>query len=124
MAKNKKDDKSSKGKKKSKVHKDLEGFEIKVNEHGEIISNYSIDRINEFLNRNVEDKKLVKRDAAEKAKRDEEEEYHIEEGEEVEETDEDFVRNTSAVSDEEDASDLPKVPRGKKGEETEDEDLA
>jgi hypothetical protein len=112
MARNKKPDKS---KKKSKVHKDLEGFEIKVNEHGEIISNYSIDKINEFLNKNVDDKKLVKRDAAEKAKREEEEEYHVEEGEEVEETDEDFVRGTSSVSDDED--DLPVKPKGKADEE-------
>ena len=121
MAKNKKEDKSSK--KKSKVHKDLEGFEIKVNEHGEIISNYSIDKINDFLNSNVEDKKLVKRDAAEKAKREEEEAYHVEEGEEVEETDEDFVRNTNAVTDDEDDKNLPKARRGKKGiEEESDED--
>lgn len=115
MARNKKPDKS---KKKSKVHKDLEGFEIKVNEHGEIISNYSIDKINEFLNKNVDDKKLVKRDAAEKAKREEEEEYHVEEGEEVEETDEDFVRGTSSVSDDED--DLPVKPKRKATDEDED----
>jgi hypothetical protein len=115
MAKNKKENKS---KKKTRVHKDLEGFEIKVNQQGEIKSNYSIDQINEFLNKNVEDKKLVKRDAAEKAKK-EEEEYHVEEGEEVEETDEDFVRGTSSVSDEEDDKDLP---RARKKEEDEDED--
>ena len=119
MAKNKKDNKSSK--KKSKVHKDLEGFEIKVNEHGEIISNYSIDKINDFLNSNVEDKKLVKRDAAEKAKREEEEAYHIEEGEETEETDEDFVRNTNAVSDDEDDKSLPKARRGKKPNDNEED---
>ncbi|RDV14336.1 hypothetical protein DXT99_14510 [Pontibacter diazotrophicus] len=119
MAKNKKDDKSSK--KKSKVHKDLEGFEIKVNEHGEIISNYSIDKINDFLNQNVEDKKLVKRDAAEKAKR-EEEEYHIEEGDEVEETDEDFVRTTTSTSDAEDDPDLPKARRRKGGEDEGEDD--
>jgi len=113
MARNKKEDKS---KKKSKVHKDLEGFEIKVNEHGEIISNYSIDKINEFLNKNVDDKKLLKRDAAEKAKR-EEEEYHIEEGEEVEETDEDFVRNTNANSDEEEED----LPRARKKDEDEED---
>jgi hypothetical protein len=116
MAKNKKENKSSK--KKSKVHKDLEGFEIKVNEHGEIISNYSIDRINEFLNKNVDDKKLMKRDAVEKAKR-EEDEYHVEEGEEVEETDEDFVRTTSGTTDDEE-EDLPKARRRKKGEEDEE----
>ncbi|WP_162054021.1 hypothetical protein [Pontibacter pamirensis] len=119
MAKNKKDDKSSK--KKSKVHKDLEGFEIKVNEHGEIISNYSIDKINEFLNQNVEDKKLVKRNAAEKAKR-EEEEFHIEEGEEVEETDEDFVRTTTSTSDAEDDPDLPKARRSKGDVDEEDDE--
>jgi hypothetical protein len=118
MAKNKKENKNAK--KKTRVHKDLEGFEIKVNQQGEIMSNYSIDQINEFLNKNVEDKKLVKRDAAEKAKK-EEEEYHIEEGEEVEETDEDFVKGTSSVSDDEDDKDLPKARR-KKGRGDEDED--
>ncbi|MCC9165317.1 hypothetical protein [Pontibacter harenae] len=119
MAKNKKEGKS---KKKSRVHKDLEGFEIKVNEHGEIISNYSIDKINDFLNQNVDDKKLLKRDAAERAKREEEEQYHIEEGEEeAEETDEDFIKNTNNTSDDED-EDLPKGRRkGTKGDE-EDED--
>ncbi|MCP2042916.1 hypothetical protein [Pontibacter sp. HSC-36F09] len=118
MTKNKKENKSSK--KKTRVHKDLEGFEIKVNQQGEIKSNYSIDQINEFLNKNVEDKKLVKRDAAERAKK-EEEEFHIEEGEEVEETDEDFVKGTSSVSDDEDDKDLPKARR-KKGSVDEDED--
>lgn len=111
MAKNKKESKSDK--KKSRVHQDLEGFEIKVNEHGEITSNYSIDKINEFLNKNVDDKKLVKRDAAEKAKL-EEEEYHVEEGEEEEENDEDFVRNATSQPDEENDQELPK-PRRKKG---------
>ncbi|WP_242926323.1 hypothetical protein [Pontibacter vulgaris] len=113
MAKNKKEDK---GKKKARVHKDLEGFEIKVNPQGEITSNYNIDQINEFLNKNVEDKKLVKRDAAEKAKREEEEEYHVQESEETEETDEDFVRNTNTVSDEDE---LP--PRVKKDADEEEE---
>ena len=119
MAKNKKDSDSSK--KKSRVHKDLEGFEIKVNEHGEIISNYSIDKINDFLNQNVEDKKLVKRDAAEKAKREEEEAYHVEETEEAEETDEDFVRNTTSTSDDEEDENLPKGSR-KKGKASEDDE--
>ena len=47
--------------KKPKVHKDLEGFEIKVNPLGEITSNYNIEQLNEFLNKNVRDKKLVHR---------------------------------------------------------------
>lgn len=41
-----------------RVHKDLEGFDIKINAFGEIISTLDIDKINEFLNKNVNDKKL------------------------------------------------------------------
>lgn len=44
--------------KKAKVHKELEGFEIKINESGEIESNISIDELNDFLDKNVEDKKF------------------------------------------------------------------
>lgn len=40
------------------VHEDLKGFDIKINEFGEIISNYKVDKLNEFLNENVDDKKL------------------------------------------------------------------
>ena len=43
------------------VHKDLKGFNIKINEFGEIISNVKVDKLNNFLNENVEDKKLVDR---------------------------------------------------------------
>lgn len=43
---------------KPEVHKDLEGFEIKINEFGEIITNLEVDKINEFLDENVDDKKL------------------------------------------------------------------
>lgn len=41
-----------------RVHKDLEGFDIKINAFGEIVSTLDIDKINEFLNKNVNDKKL------------------------------------------------------------------
>jgi len=41
-----------------RVHKELEGFDIKINAFGEIISTLDIDKINEFLNKNVDDKKL------------------------------------------------------------------
>ena len=40
------------------VHEDLEGFDIKVNEFGEMVSNYDIDKLNEFLNKSIDDKKL------------------------------------------------------------------
>lgn len=44
------------------VNPELEGLEIKINEFGEIISNYDINEINKFLNRQVDDKKLRHRD--------------------------------------------------------------
>ncbi len=44
------------------VNKELEGFDIKIDSFGEIQSTFEIDKINEFLNRNVEDKKLVDRE--------------------------------------------------------------
>ena len=46
---------------KPKVHKDLSGFEISINQFGEIKSNMNIENINEFLNKNVDDKKLADR---------------------------------------------------------------
>ena len=45
-----------------KVHKELEGFKMNINSFGEISSSFPIDRINEFLNQNVEDKKLKDRE--------------------------------------------------------------
>lgn len=41
------------------VHNELEGFDIKINPFGELQSNFEIDKINTFLNENIEDKKLV-----------------------------------------------------------------
>ncbi len=47
---------------KPRVHKELEGFEISIDSFGELKSNMDIEKINEFLDRNVEDKKLAERD--------------------------------------------------------------
>ena len=52
MAKNKKDQE------KPRVHRDLDGFEVSIDSFGELKSNISIDQINEFLNKKVDDKKL------------------------------------------------------------------
>ncbi len=41
-------------------NENLKGFDIKVNEFGEIITSHKIDEINEFLDENVKDKKLEK----------------------------------------------------------------
>lgn len=48
----------SKGKKKNKVNPELNGLNVEVDTFGEIKFNYNIDKINEFLDKNVEDKKL------------------------------------------------------------------
>ena len=40
------------------VHENLKGFDISIDEFGEMNSNLPIDRLNDFLNKNVEDKKL------------------------------------------------------------------
>ena len=44
--------------KKTSVNPELEGFDIRINPFGEIQSNYDIEAINEFLNKNLKDKKL------------------------------------------------------------------
>jgi hypothetical protein len=44
-----------------KVHKELEGLDLRINEFGEIISNIDIDKVNEFLTKEVPDKKLINR---------------------------------------------------------------
>ena len=44
-----------------KVHTELKGFNLKVNEFGEIVTSLNVDKINDFLNRNVEDKKLMEK---------------------------------------------------------------
>ena len=64
MAKKKetKENKQEEKSQKPKVNPELEGFDIEIDPFGEIKSNYKIEKINEFLNRNVEDKKLLERD--------------------------------------------------------------
>ncbi|TVR79704.1 MAG: hypothetical protein EA412_05980 [Chitinophagaceae bacterium] len=53
---------------KPQVNKDLEGFEIHINEFGQIISNYPVHKLNTFLNKNVDDKKLRDREDLEELK--------------------------------------------------------
>ncbi len=47
---------------KPKVNPELDGFDIKIDTFGEIQTNYDIDKINKFLNKHVDDKKLRDRD--------------------------------------------------------------
>ena len=53
--------KEEKKKEKPSVNPELEGFNIEIDSFGELKTSFSIDKINEFLNKNVEDKKLVDR---------------------------------------------------------------
>lgn len=53
---------------KPRVNKELEGLEIRIDSFGEIHNSLSIDKINEFLNKNVDDKKLRDRDDLEEIK--------------------------------------------------------
>ena len=63
--------KAKKGK--PEVHDELNGFDIKINEFGEIVSSFDVEKINEFLDENVEDKKLKeKSDKADSEKIEEE----------------------------------------------------
>lgn len=62
MAKKKKNKDVEKKKEKPTVNKELEGFNVEIDSFGELKSSFSIDKINEFLNKNVEDKKLIDRD--------------------------------------------------------------
>jgi hypothetical protein len=41
-----------------RVHPDLAGFNIEINSLGEIKTNYDLDKLNLFLNKNVKDKKF------------------------------------------------------------------
>jgi hypothetical protein len=46
--------------KKDKNPNKLEGFEVKINELGEIISSKNMDQVNKFLDKNLIDKKTGK----------------------------------------------------------------
>ncbi|MEL6864705.1 MAG: hypothetical protein AAFP19_09805 [Bacteroidota bacterium] len=48
------------------VHDELKGFDIKINEFGEIVSNFNVEQLNEFLNDKVEDKKLLEKEEKER----------------------------------------------------------
>ena len=58
MGRKKKDDTKSNV---AKVNPALGDFEISINTFGEIVTNYDLDKINDFLDKNVEDKKLKDR---------------------------------------------------------------
>lgn len=54
---------------KARVHKELQGLDITIDQFGEIKSSMNIEKLNEFLDRNVDDKKLAERDDYETTKK-------------------------------------------------------
>lgn len=58
---------------KAKVASELDGLKVNIDPFGEIQNSLSIDKINEFLNKNVDDKKLRDRDDLDKSDDKEEE---------------------------------------------------
>jgi hypothetical protein len=54
---------------KPRVHKALSGFEVSIDQFGELKSNLPIEKLNDFLNENVDDKKLAERDDYEEMKK-------------------------------------------------------
>jgi len=58
---------------KAKVAEELDGLSVNIDRFGEIQNSLSIDKINEFLNKNVDDKKLRDRDDLNQSKDKEEE---------------------------------------------------
>ena len=47
---------------KPSVHEELDGFDIKIDTFGEMKTNFDIDKLNNFLDANVKDKKLTNRE--------------------------------------------------------------
>ena len=45
------------------THPELKGFDIKINEFGQIVSSLSAEELNRFLNDKVEDKKFNNRES-------------------------------------------------------------
>lgn len=46
----------------AKINPDLDGLSVNINAMGEVVTSYDIDKLNQFLNENVDDKKLRNRD--------------------------------------------------------------
>ncbi len=61
MSRKKKSDKDKKTQSPS-VNPELKGFDVKIDTFGEIKTSFDIDKINDFLNKEVEDKKLKDRE--------------------------------------------------------------
>ena len=59
--------KSPKQKNNTSDNQDIKGFDIKINEFGEVICSHTMNDLNKFLDANVDDKKLSSNKLAQKA---------------------------------------------------------
>jgi hypothetical protein len=66
MAKN---NKQSKKQGKPRVHKELSGFEVSIDQFGELKTSMNIEKINSFLDKNVDDKKLLEKEETERLRK-------------------------------------------------------
>lgn len=62
----KKAHKPEKKQSKPRVHRELNGFEVSINQFGELQTNMNIEKINKFLDENVDDKKLLEKEEKER----------------------------------------------------------
>lgn len=49
-----------------KKRKEIKDIDVKINAFGEIVSNYNMDKLNAFLNEEIQDKKLKEKDEPKK----------------------------------------------------------
>lgn len=54
---------------KPRVHKELNGFEVSIDQFGELKTSMNIEKINTFLDKNVDDKKLLEKEENERLKK-------------------------------------------------------
>lgn len=90
-----------------RVHKELDGFNIQINSFGEITNSYDIDRINQFLNKTVDDKKLRHRDDLKKLRGEVE---PAEDATGATDDEDDLPPAPQDLDDELDPADLPDLP--------------
>lgn len=62
----KKSNKPGKKQSKPRVHRELSGFEVSINQFGELQTTMNIEKINKFLDENVDDKKLLEKEEKER----------------------------------------------------------
>lgn len=64
-----KTNKPSKKQGKPRVHKELSGFEVSIDQFGELKTSMNIEKINSFLDKNVDDKKLLEKEETERLRK-------------------------------------------------------